>query len=107
MTDIDKKIEQIEDAIKIASEPLNIAPGGELAGRDFVIDRLNEYKELLNNQMSANKELLNNQMPVKPKIKIRLGLFGKIQYSCGVCGSLLYESAKFCQNCGQAVKWDV
>lgn len=51
MADNEKKIKEIDEAIRIAENPLNIAPGGEIAGRGYVIDRLNEYKELLKEQL--------------------------------------------------------
>lgn len=50
--------------------------------------------------------LLKAQEPVKPTIDIR---HGKSMWRCGSCATALQPNqmhAKFCFNCGKAVKWD-
>ena len=49
--------------------------------------------------------LLKAQEPVKPTLDIR---HGKSMWRCGSCSTALQPNqmhAKFCFNCGQAVKW--
>ena len=50
-------------------------------------------------------ELLKAQEPMEPEVKIYNGT--DIFYKCTSCHkSFLYNKQKFCDNCGQAVKWD-
>ena len=63
MEDIEKKIKEIDDAIRIAENPLNTAPGGEIAGRGYVVDRLNEYKELLKEQKAYEWHFIKFREP--------------------------------------------
>lgn len=53
-------------------------------------------------------ELLKEREPVKPKkspLSMKNRFFGAI-YNCGFCGSRLQGVAKYCVQCGRAVKWD-
>lgn len=51
-------------------------------------------------------DLLKEQEPAKPTLDIR---HGKSMWRCGSCSTALQPNqihAKFCFNCGQAVKWE-
>lgn len=51
-------------------------------------------------------ELLKAQEPVEPTLDVR---HGKSMWRCGSCSTALQPNqmhAKFCFNCGRAVKWD-
>ena len=52
------------------------------------------------------EELLKAQEPVKPILDIR---HGKSMWRCGSCSTALQPNqmhAKFCFNCGKAVRWE-
>lgn len=56
--------------------------------------------------LDAAIALLRAQEPVKPIIDIR---HGKAMWRCGSCSTALQPNqmhAKFCFNCGRAVKWE-
>lgn len=53
-------------------------------------------------------KLLKEQEPVKP-IKSKLSFthgFNWDIWDCGCCGNQLRSFAKYCDQCGQAVKWE-
>lgn len=53
-------------------------------------------------------ELLKEQGPVKPiksKLSFTRGFMWEI-WDCGCCGNQLRSFAKYCDQCGQAVKWE-
>ena len=47
--------------------------------------------------------LLKELEPVKPK---EVNMYPRGQYACGFCGYRLQGVAKYCGQCGRAVKWD-
>lgn len=55
----------------------------------------------------AAKALLKAQEPVEPK---EVNMYPLGQYACGACGHVSVGSknyhAKYCPECGRAVKWD-
>ena len=53
-------------------------------------------------------ELLKEQGPVKPiksKLSFTRGFMWEI-WDCGCCGNQLRSFAKYCDQCGRAVKWE-
>ena len=52
-------------------------------------------------------ELLKEREAVKPK---EVNLYPTVQYACGFCGHISVGSkdyhARYCPECGRAVKWD-
>jgi hypothetical protein len=53
-------------------------------------------------------ELLKEQEPVKPiksKLSFTRGFMWEI-WDCGCCGNQLRSFAKYCDQCGRAVKWE-
>ena len=68
----------------------------EVDGTCFTMDKM----------LSDALALLKAQEPVKPTIDIR---HGKSMWRCGSCSTALQPNqmhAKFCFNCGKAVKWE-
>ena len=49
------------------------------------------------------EELLNAQKPVKPEIE---GSSNTWWHVCGNCHTSINPNAKYCHQCGRAVKWD-
>ena len=71
--------------------------------KDDTKDLLKEFeKELM------REALLEEQEPVKP-IKSKLSFthgFDWDIWECGCCGNQRRSFAKYCDQCGKAVKWD-
>lgn len=66
-------------------------------------ERWNENQNLLN-------ELVKKETPLKPYSTIaeegaeRYPLYGLNAY-CGICSRQLFETHKYCSNCGQKIDW--
>ena len=85
--------------------------------REKVIEAFDETKELVwtdddeytvghNNGLEAGKnialELLKEKTPIEPEIE---GSSNTWWYVCGECHTSINPNAKYCHQCGRAVKW--
>lgn len=73
------------------------------------------YYEDDNCYLDFKRDLLEKVEPVEPEYGTESG---RPVYKCGACGDVIYcisqyspaemakDHAKFCHNCGKAVKWD-
>jgi len=62
--------------------------------------------KIIEDALDTIEDALKAQEPVKPTIDIR---HGKSMWRCGSCTTALQPNqmhAKFCFNCGKAVKWE-
>jgi len=97
MPDRENVIKGLESLRDICNAKSNMAIGkGKIAWAGYA------------NTADAALVLLKEQEAVKPlksKLSFTHGFDWKI-WDCGCCGNQLRSFAKYCDQCGQAVKWD-
>lgn len=94
MTDRERVVKTLDTQIAVAKEIRS----------NFVRLAVNEAKAAL--------RLLKEQEPVPPQKVKRYVVYNDTTvtfpntYNCGKCGKELPDNAKYCLECGRAVKWD-
>ena len=88
----DSKLEKVINGLEMSYMYSNVDEDNTLVPQQLLIDAL---------------ELLKAQEPVKPKVE---DAWPKPLHICANCGSCLITTesykAKYCVECGRAVKWD-
>lgn len=78
----------------------------ELQGCPYYPDKYNPYNECTNQLTAGALALLKEQNnPIKPTLNEN-HRYVSDAFKCGKCGHIIRFHAKYCEDCGQAVKWE-